>query len=279
MSLHSYPRTVKWPFLLGDFLLITLAGLVYAQASLPLNPATLTACVACIALGAVIGVVPFVMDYRATVRLAESDALTSTVQQIQNIESIASQITSATAQWQAAQDHARDTVTSARDVSGQMQTEMKSFTEFLEKANDSERQHLRLEVDKFKRAESDWLGVTVRILDHVFALHVAAVRSGNESVTHQLTQFQNACRDTARRIGVTPFEVEPGAPFDATRHQLPEGQEASPEARVAVTIATGYTFRAQVIRPALVSLEGAESPVPMPASASGTQETEQQLSL
>ena len=47
--------------------------------------------------------------------------------------------------------------------------------EFLAKANDSEKGFLRLEVDKLKRAEGEWLQTLVRILDHVNALHQGAL--------------------------------------------------------------------------------------------------------
>jgi len=63
-------------------------------------------------------------------------------------------------------------------------------------------QHLELETAKLRRAEGDWLQVTVRILDHVFALYVAAARSGQPRLAEQIAAFQNACRDAARRVGL-----------------------------------------------------------------------------
>jgi molecular chaperone GrpE (heat shock protein) len=137
-----------------------------------------------------------------------------------------------------------------------MSTEMKSFIEFLEKANDAERQHLRLEVEKLKRGESDWVAVLVRVMDHVYAIHAAGVRSGQRNVVQQLTQFQNACRDALRRVGLVPIEVEPGTPFDAEQHQLPEGETPEAGVKVAGTLATGYTLRGERVRPPLVQLEG-----------------------
>ena len=59
-----------------------------------------------------------------------------------------------------------------------MAAEAKAFTEFMQKANDSEKAMLRLETDKLKRAESEWVHVLVRMLDHVYALHIGAMRSG-----------------------------------------------------------------------------------------------------
>jgi molecular chaperone GrpE (heat shock protein) len=111
------------------------------------------------------------------------------------------------------------------------------------------------------RAEGDWLQVLVRLLDHVYALHQAALRSRQPSLIDQLAQFQNACRDTARRVGLTPFVAAPAEPFDQQRHQLMDA-DAKPEAGAVVeeTLATGYTFQGQLVRPALVRLSnGKES--------------------
>jgi molecular chaperone GrpE (heat shock protein) len=67
--------------------------------------------------------------------------------------------------------------------------------------------------------------------------------------------FQNACRDAARRVGLTPFMATDAEPFDAQRHQLvEEGAQPPPDAVVGETVATGYTFQGRLVRPALVRL-------------------------
>jgi molecular chaperone GrpE (heat shock protein) len=190
------------------------------------------------------------------VRLAESEALVNTVDQIRGLETVATAIASATAQWQGVHEKAAEAAGSARQVSEKMNTEMQSFMEFFEKANHSERQHLTLEVEKLKRAEADWLGVLVRILDHVFAIHGAARRAGQQKFADQLAQLQFACRDAARRVGLTPHEAERGELFDSKQHQVSGPGEVPEGARVAETLACGFTFRGQMIRPAAVALAG-----------------------
>ena len=259
MSLHTVPKTAKWPFFVGDALLLSLAWFVYAQATMPFNGPTLAACVACVTLGAVLGIAPFILDYGAGVRLAESEGLTGTVEQIRGLQTIAAAVASATGKWQGVHEQASSAVDAARQVSDKMSEEMTSFMDFLDKAKDSERQHLSLEVDKLKRAESDWLGVLVRILDHAYALRLAAVNSSQPKVVDQLTQFQTAIRDVARRVGLTPFEAQAGTEFDSTRHQLPNGEEVASGTRIAATMATGFNFRGQMIRPVIVALENREN--------------------
>ena len=100
------------------------------------------------------------------------------------------------------------------------------------------------------------------MLDHVYALHQGASRSGQPKLAEQVGNFQMACRDSARRVGLTPFTANEGEPFDAQRHQLvEEGAKAPADAVVAETIATGYTFQGRLVRPALVRLRDGEAAV------------------
>jgi molecular chaperone GrpE (heat shock protein) len=289
MSLLTVPKTAKWPFFLGDALLIGLAWFIYAQALKPFDGATLAACVGCVTLGAFLGVLPFIIDYRAEIRLSESSGLAETVDQIRNLQTLASSVTHATGRWQEVHEQAGRAVDSARQVSDKMNEEMASFMAFLEKANDSERQHLRLEVDKLKRAESDWVGVVVMIMDHAHALRSAAIKAGQQRVVDQLNQFQAAIRDVARRVGLTPLEAEAGTVFDPATHQLPDGNKVTEGTRITGMLATGFSLRGQMIRPVIVEAEtghvvstktspGQESP-PAVSPETPADAPEQQLAL
>ncbi len=217
-------------------------------------------CTAAVAVGAWLMVTPFILKYRAELKLAEADALQSTVAQIQNLEQIKGQISDATGTWLNIQGECARTVATAKEVADGMAAEAKNFMEFMQRANDSEKATLRLEVDKMKRMEGEWLQVEVRTLDHVYALHRAGQQSGQPSLAQQLAQFQHACRDAARRVGLAPYEPEPGEPFDPQKHQAADPNvQPGPESRIAQTVATGYTFQGQLLRPALVLLAAAES--------------------
>jgi len=146
--------------------------------------------------------------------------LKTAVLQIQNLEIIGRQIANATANWQSIQEASTGTMDSARQISEVVASAAGAFSEFNQKADDAEKNHLRLEVEKLHRAENDWLQILVRILDHVFALYQAGVRSGQPSLVEQLGNFQNACRDAARRVGLAPFVAVAGETFDPKLHQM-----------------------------------------------------------
>jgi molecular chaperone GrpE (heat shock protein) len=260
------PKLTKWPFFLGDALLVGMAGFIVYQSKFALGHWELCFVVLCVAGGAVLSIAPFLLEYEALVKMAEAGSLTTVVSQMGNLQGIAGQISGATGRWQEAQDAAEKTANTAKEIAERMTAEVQAFTEFMKRANDSERANLRLEVEKLRRAEADWLQVLVHMLDHVFALHVGALRSGQPGLIEQVGNFQNACRDTARRVGLTPFMAAEAEPFNAQRHQLlEEAAPPAPDAVVAETIAAGYTFQGRLIRPALVRLR--ETPADAAASA------------
>jgi molecular chaperone GrpE (heat shock protein) len=262
MSDAIAPKLSKWPFFVGDGLLLGTAWFIGYQSKFALGHWEMCFVVLCVAGGAVLGVAPFLLEYAALVKVAEAGALTTVVSELKNLEGIANQISGATGKWQDAQEQADKTARGAREIADRMTGEVQAFAEFMKRANDSERANLRLEVEKLKRGEGEWLQVLVRMLDHVYALHQGASRSGQPKLAEQVGNFQLACRDSARRVGLTPFTANEGEPFDAQRHQLvEEGAKAPADAVVADTIATGYTFQGRLVRPALVRLRDGEATV------------------
>ena len=250
------PKLSKWPFLLGDVLLLGTACFIGYQCRFVLGHWEMCFIVLCVVGGALLGIAPFYVEYEALVKVAEAGALNTAVAQLKNLEGIANQISGATAKWQDAHEQAGKTATTAREIAERMTGEVQAFQDFMKRANDSERATLRLEVEKLRRAEGDWLQVLVRTLDHVYALHQGAARSGQPRLLEQVSNFQMACRDAARRVGLTPFAPSAGEPFNNQQHQLlEEGAQAPAGAVVAETIATGYNFQGRMLRAALVRLQ------------------------
>lgn len=267
-------KVPKWIFLIGDAGLMIFGYFFVLHSPLPIRHWEIAA--GCVAVGAILGVVPFILDYRAMGKALEVNGLGAVAEKIQNLEKLAAQISSATNQWAGVQEivqgNSDKTVAATKEIADRMTEEIRLFSEFMEKMNDSEKATLRLEVEKLRRGELEWLQVLVNILDHIFALHAAAARSGDAKFAAPITTFQNACRDTARRLGLTPFAAEPNEPFDAERHQVAGSKETPPAgAVVAETIGSGYTFQGRLLRPALVRLRdgnaSAETQPEKPASA------------
>lgn len=263
MSDPITPRLAKWPFYVGNLLLLALAWFIVHQAKRPMSSLEVFACIVCVTLAAFFGIWPFVLEYRSATRLVETGALSGMISQIQHLEDIAALIGGATARWQTVQESADKTARHAREISEGMSGEVRAFGEIIQHANDSEKAALRLEVDKLRRVETEWLHVLVRVLDHVHALNRAAVNSRQPNVIEQLSRFQNACHDATRRVGLTPFAAGPDEKFDEQRHQVAAGQAKPVDgALVDETLASGYTFQGRLIRPAMVRvrIQNGDSP-------------------
>jgi molecular chaperone GrpE (heat shock protein) len=283
-------KVPKWPFLLGEVLLLALAFFIVWKSPHPIARGEIIACFASAMLGTVMGALPFILDYRAMGKLIEVNALGAVAEKIENLQKLAGQITAATSQWTSVQEsvhgQAEKTTVAAKAVADRMINEVVEFSEFMKKMNDSEKATLRLEVEKLRRGEAEWLQVLVHVLDHVFALHTAALRSGEAKFAEPIADFQNACRGIARRVGLTPFVAEPAEPFNAERHQIGDGNGTPPAgAVVSETIGPGYTFQGRLLRPAFVRLRDGNGPTqPKPAesaaaAAPAPESAAEQLSL
>ena len=279
MQTQTRPQVPKWPFVMGDGLLIGTAYFIYLQSRFPMGAWQLFFVVVCAAGGAMLCIMPFLLEYRLLLKLAEAQTLTSVTSQLQNLEQIAKQIGSATGQWYTVQESADKTANQARQISEKMSGEVKAFTEFLERADDNERANLRVEVEKLRRGEADWAQALVRVMDHIYALHAGALRSGQPRLIEQIANFQAACHDAGRRVGFAPFVAQPEEPFDPKRHQLVD-VEAKPgtEATVGETVASGYNLQGKLLRPALVRLR-TEASVENKVKSARTQTDEDQNQL
>ena len=271
-------KVPKLPFITAEVLLIV-GGYIFAVQA-PHAIRHWEVFVACVAAGAGIGIIPFILDYRAMGKVLEINALGAVAEKIQNLDQFCAQISAATGRWAAVQEfvgeNAEKTATSARQIADKMGAEVRDFLESMKKMNDSEKAALRLETEKLRRGESEWLQTLVRILDQIFAMHGAAARSNQPKVVEQIAQLQNACQGAVRRLGLNGFVAQANEPFDATRHQLLDTKQKTVDgAVVAETLAAGYTFQGKLLRPALVRMRepaatSSETPPPVATIAPET---------
>jgi len=253
MSEPVIPRLPKWPFQAAAVLLLAVAGHLAWRSPSPFATVPLLVWVGAVVLAGLLGVLPFLMEYRALTRAVETELLGEAVQQLQKLEGVARHVTASTSQWHNIQEQAALTQKAAKEIAERINAEARGFTESLQRANDTEKHTLRLEVEKLRRVEGEWLQVVVGLLDHGFALHQAAAQSGRPEVAQQISVFQNACRDIARRVGVTQLEARAGEPFDDNIHRLPQADAEPPEgAMVDAVLAPGVAFQGRLLRPAIV---------------------------
>ena len=248
------PQVKKWPFFVGDLLLVVVAGWILVMSDYQPSGSNLAILVSCVGLGIFFGVLPFLAEFREESRRFDGTQLKSTLEQIQQLESVGELVSSASVQWQEIQGRCESVVKTAGDLANRTQAETDRLIEITEKADTRERDHLRLEVEKHRRGEREWLEVLVGIMDHVFALHRAAVRSQQTKLIKQIEGFQGACSEICRRVGLSHHVVPAGEVFNEKTHKILEGQEIPEHAVVGETLAPGYSFQGQPIRLPMVAL-------------------------
>ncbi len=255
-------KVPKWPFFAAYAVLLAFAYFFILRAPRAVHYWEIAA--ACVAFGAALSLIPFYLDYRAMAKALEVNALGAVADKIQKLDTLSAQINAVTNRWEVIQESLQTesgkTSVAAKQIADQMTAEVRQFSEFMQKINDSEKSTLRLEVEKLHRGEGEWLQVVVRILDHVHALHTAAVRTGDTKFSEPITNFQNACRGTVRRIGLTPLVAEPDEKFNAELHQVAGTNAKVPaDAVIAETVGVGYTYQGKLLRPALVRVREANA--------------------
>jgi molecular chaperone GrpE (heat shock protein) len=244
-----------WPFFVADAFFVGLAYLLLRQGHKPLLWWEAFLMIVCVAAAAWCCILPFLRRNTDEQSMAQARLLIDSLNQIQKIDQVAAQIVGATNQWREFQQQAGEVSASAKSLAGSITGEAKAFSELLQRANDSEKAHLRLEAEKLRRSETEWLQIVIHILDHVSALSLAARQSGQAGYIQQIGQFHQACQDTARRIGLAPLAGGEGEPFDPKLHQLRDKSTPSGSAIIGETLAPGYTFQGQLARRALVALK------------------------
>lgn len=271
MTEHLAPAPAKWPFFLADLVLLAVAFGIVNHYPHPIPVPALALAVGCVLVAAFVSVMPFRMHYQALIRFSESNELNDAVSQINRTEETAEVIRAATAQWQGVQEQSARTVATAREIAERMTAEAKAFEEFMQRANEQEKATLRLEVEKLRRSEGQWLQLLVHLLDHVYALHQAGARSGQPNLEAQLGRFREACYEAVRRVGLMPVQPAPGEVYDGEKHQLVEGApEPEPGARIGEALAVGYSFQGQLVRRSLVVIQSAPVGQPSAAPESGS---------
>ena len=141
MSDSLVPTVPKWPFLLGDALLLGVAGFIGRQChagALPVTPAYVGLIVGSVGFGAWMLCRPFLREHEAAVMVSERSDLAGTLAQIRHLESAGQQVAGAVAQLNASGKQLGEVETSARELVARLAEERAQLVQFLQRTNDQE---------------------------------------------------------------------------------------------------------------------------------------------
>ncbi len=265
MEIGSVTKMTRWPFYLGDALLLGFAGLSIYRSAWPLSPLAVLICGCAVLAGAILGLLPAYLEYQSAVKRTQILDLAGPVEQIQNLEQIGQQVAHATALWNTAHEAAEKANSTAQKILAAQDAKFKEFHGIAQTIGEREKVQLKFELDKARRSEGDWLQTMVGLLDHVNALYQAALRSGQGNLIQQIGSFQTACRDLVRRVGLAAIGAKPDDLFDPKLHHAQNASgPALEKAVIDQVLAPGYTFQGQFLRPVMVTVKAPQSIVTEP---------------
>src|SRR2546421_12578670 len=86
------PQLAKWPFFLGDVLLIGAAWFIVSQTKLPISMGQMLFVVLCVGGGAWLAIMPFLFAYRLALKRAEARQLANTDARMRNFRALAAEL-------------------------------------------------------------------------------------------------------------------------------------------------------------------------------------------
>lgn len=249
------PPLSPWPFLLidGTLLVAAAALLNTAERPLPFSMGGLIA--ALVVVGGAIALFPFWRAYRNELKFAELEAVEETVRRIEDLTKVADRVERAETSWMQAKDSSETIAKNLNETTSLLYEESKAIREFAHQQNDQQKANLRLEVQKLKQWETEWVQAGTIALDHTAALHAAILQLDDAQATRKLNKFQNSIHEIMRRVGLVGFAPRAGAPFDPDANRVHNQSAPPPEgSRIRDVVAMGIRYQGRLVRPAIVNV-------------------------
>jgi hypothetical protein len=210
------PKLPKWPFLAGDAALLGLAWFIASESRNPFTGTTFVVIVSCVALGALLAVVPFLTDYARKQdealdeRQRALDALSRTV------AASAEQISIAASGLHEITTLAQRNLQAAEQLPDKLQEKIAGIKNQLTSARDSEREELKKELARLRASEGERLQSAAAKLTQVVA---------------ELARLETA---TQKLLAARPEPIAPASlePVERTNPAPPPESSGAPVAEI-----------------------------------------------
>lgn len=154
MNLLASPRSPKWPFLLGDLALLLTAFAIGYFSDGPLSAAELALIFGCVALGAVLAAVPFLLDFVASQRDAEADLLARLDQQTKKLVQSTELLANAATALKSVHDATQRALHATEALPYKLQEKIGEIAAQLQQTEDEQREALERELGELREAQS-----------------------------------------------------------------------------------------------------------------------------
>jgi len=203
MNLEPAPRLPKWIFLAIDLGLLVIAFLIISFAKNPYAPLPFITAVLCVALAAVIGLVPFLIDYAADSAEFVQRERERLAEQAARLQAGTESLARATSHIKAIEEAVHKSAREAETLPYRMQEKLAEFNEGLAAKEESDREALETELEQLRAANLDQLkGVADKIAKAAAdwtALEIAT-RKQLTATEAALNKLQTQAADTAAKV-------------------------------------------------------------------------------
>ena len=157
MNLEPAPRLPKWTFLAIDAGLLVTAFLIAYFAKNPYAPLPFLAAVLLVVAAAIVGLVPFLIDYAADSAEYVQQERARVSDQVQRLHTAAESLARAAAQIKAVEEAVHKTAHAAENLPYRMQEKLAEFNETLAGREEEDREALEQELAELRAANSGQL--------------------------------------------------------------------------------------------------------------------------
>lgn len=257
MNLEPAPRLPKWIFLAIDAGLLLLAFVIVYFAKDPYAPLPFVSAVLCAALAAVIGLVPFLIDFAADTAEAVQHERERINEQVARLHAATESLARAAAQIKAVEEAVHKSARDAETLPYRMQEKLAEFNEALAAKEESDREALETELEelraantdqlkgtaeKIAKAAADWAALEVATRKQLIAAEaaLAKLQSGSSDAAAEFqAKIAAALKDLDTRIAAlkhaagVPTTIAVVAANDGAHPPPPPAEPAAPAPAVA----------------------------------------------
>lgn len=258
------PKLPKLPFLLGDGALLATAWYIARTSEVPLSPTALIAMVGCVALGAILAVIPFVAEYGRKQEEALHERQNALEALSRTTATAAEQISIAASGLHTIAELAQKNLKAAEQLGPKLQEKINDFARRADEALVAENEALTQEVNTLRASEAEKLETTsdkVRAAAAELAKLEAATHKHLAAVSETLARLPALAEESARKAAGIHSETA-----RATLAQLLTELDIRMAAAVTRLAALPPLAPAPVAPPTLPAAEPAPSPEPSPVA-------------
>lgn len=153
------PKLPKLPFLIGDAVLLLVAWFIADRSGTPLSSNAIAGITACVAVGALLGVIPFLTDYARKQDEALDERQRGLEALSRTINTAAEQISIAANGLNELTDLTHKNLKHAEQLPHKLQDKVAEFRAQLDSARDDEREEMEKEIAELRASETERLQV------------------------------------------------------------------------------------------------------------------------